>query len=106
LPAQLWRFIIFGKWLSKRRSKVIRSFAGWRGLRQGRRGKEGMDLIRALMFLTLGAVVAESFGAEHVFQYENGCLAMAIPPAGTMVPTRHAHPELHRRMQSLRRIGQ
>ena len=68
---------------------------------QGRRGKEGMDLIRALMFLTLGAVVAESFGAQRIFQYENGFLAMAIPPAGTMVPTRHAHPELHRRMHNL-----
>jgi len=60
-----------------------------------------MDLIRALMFLTLGAVVAESFGAPRVFQYENGVLAMAIPPAGTMVPTRHAHPELHRRLMRL-----
>jgi hypothetical protein len=68
---------------------------------QGRRGKEGMDLIRALMFLTLGAVVAETFGAPIVFQYENGVLATAIPPAGTMVPTRHAHPELHRRLERL-----
>jgi len=67
----------------------------------GQRGKEGMDLVRSLMFLSLGGIVAESFGAPLVYQYENGILAMAIPPAGTMVPTRHAHPELHRRVESL-----
>src|SRR5262249_15259771 len=67
----------------------------------GRRGKQGMDLIRAFMFLTLGAVVAETFGASTVFQYENGVLAMAVPPSGSQVPTRHAHPEFHRRIERL-----
>jgi 7-cyano-7-deazaguanine synthase in queuosine biosynthesis len=67
----------------------------------GHRGKEGMDLIRAFMFLTLGAIVAESFGASRIFQYENGFLAAAIPPSGSFVPTRHAHPEFHRRMERL-----
>jgi hypothetical protein len=28
-------------------------------------------------------------------------LAMAIPPSGTMVPTRHAHPQTHRFLQDL-----
>ena len=68
---------------------------------QGRRGKEGMDLIRAFMFLTLAGVSAASFGASTLFQYENGVLAMAIPPSGSLVPTRHAHPELHRRLRAL-----
>ena len=68
---------------------------------RGTRGKEGMDLIRALMFLTLGAVVAETFGSSTIFQYENGVLAMAIPPSGSQVPTRHAHPEFHRRLERL-----
>lgn len=67
----------------------------------GRRGKEGMNLIRAFMFLTLGAIVAETFGVSTIFQYENGVLAMAIPPSGSQVPTRHAHPEFHRRMEAL-----
>jgi 7-cyano-7-deazaguanine synthase in queuosine biosynthesis len=67
----------------------------------GRRGKEGMDLIRAFMFISLGAAVAESFGASTVYQYENGVLAMAVPPSGSQVPTRHAHPEFHRRMERL-----
>jgi 7-cyano-7-deazaguanine synthase in queuosine biosynthesis len=67
----------------------------------GRRGKEGMNLIRAFMFLTLGAVVAETFGVSTIFQYENGVLAMAVPPSGSQVPTRHAHPEFHRRLERL-----
>jgi len=67
----------------------------------GRRGKEGMDLIRAFMFLTLGAAVAETLGASTIFQYENGVLAMAIPSSGSQVPTRHAHPEFHRRLGHL-----
>lgn len=67
----------------------------------GRRGKEGMDLIRAFLFLTLGAITARTHNASRIFQYENGLLAMAIPPAGAQVPTRHAHPEFHRRMERL-----
>jgi len=73
--------------------------AQWRLI--GRRGKEGMDLIRAFLFLTLGAITAQTHGVSRIFQYENGLLAMAIPPAGTQVPTRHAHPEFHRRMERL-----
>jgi 7-cyano-7-deazaguanine synthase in queuosine biosynthesis len=68
---------------------------------KGHKGKEGMDLIRALMFLTLGAAVAETFGASTVYQYENGFLAAAIPPSGNFIPTRHAHPELHLRLERL-----
>ncbi len=60
-----------------------------------------MDLIRAFLFLTLGAITAKTHGASRIFQYENGLLTMAIPPAGTQVPTRHAHPEFHRRMERL-----
>ncbi len=67
----------------------------------GGRGKEGMNLIRSIVFLTLGAVVAETFRASSIFQYENGFLAAAIPPSGSFIPTRHAHPELHRRVERL-----
>jgi 7-cyano-7-deazaguanine synthase in queuosine biosynthesis len=67
----------------------------------GARGSEGMNLIRSFMFLSLGAVVADTFGVTELFQYENGFLALAIPPSGSFVPTRHAHPELHRRMERL-----
>ena len=52
----------------------------------GRRGKEGMDLIRAFLFLTLGAMTAQTHGASRIFQYENGLLAMAIPRPAPRFP--------------------
>lgn len=67
----------------------------------GRRGREGMNLLRSSMFLTLAAAVASTYGAKRIFQYENGILALAIPPSGNFIPTRHAHPETHRRMEIL-----
>ncbi|MBO3751111.1 hypothetical protein J5X84_33990 [Streptosporangiaceae bacterium NEAU-GS5] len=67
----------------------------------GQRGREGMNLIRSFMFLSLGAAVAESYGARRIVQYENGVLATAVPQSGNFLPTRHAHPETHRRMVRL-----
>ena len=67
----------------------------------GRRGEKGMNLIRSFMFLSLGAAVAESYEARRIVQYENGVLATAVPQSGNFVPTRHAHPETHRRMTQL-----
>ena len=67
----------------------------------GQRGREGMNLIRSFMFLSLGAAVAESYGARRIVQYENGVLATAVPQSGNFIPTRHAHPETHRRMVKL-----
>lgn len=75
------------------------TLAQWR--LAGQRGKEGMNLVRSFMFLTLGAVTAETYGASKIYQYENGVLALAIPPAGNFIPTRHAHPETHRRVEAL-----
>jgi 7-cyano-7-deazaguanine synthase in queuosine biosynthesis len=67
----------------------------------GRRGQGGMNLIRSFMFLSLGAAVAESYNARRIVQYENGVLATAVPQSGNFIPTRHAHPETHRRMVRL-----
>ena len=67
----------------------------------GRRGREGMNLVRSFMFLSLGAAVAETYSARRIVQYENGVLATAVPPSGNFIPTRHAHPETHRRMTRL-----
>jgi hypothetical protein len=67
----------------------------------GRRGKEGFNLVRSFMFLSVGALVAESYGAERLYQYENGVLALAIPPSGFFLPTRHAHPVFHSAMEAL-----
>lgn len=50
---------------------------------------------RSFLFLALAAVVAESWGARTIFQFENGVLATAIPPASSWMMTKHAHPLLH-----------
>jgi len=50
---------------------------------------------RSFLFLALGAAVAESWGARRLFQFENGVLASAIPPAPSFAMTHHAHPRLH-----------
>ncbi|HYD38228.1 MAG TPA: hypothetical protein VEA60_11475, partial [Allosphingosinicella sp.] len=53
------------------------------------------------MFQVLAAVVAHSYGVGSIHQYENGVLGLAIPQSGNFIPTRHAHPETHRRMAKL-----
>lgn len=70
---------------------------------RGQRGREGMNFIRSFMFLTLGAITAHTYGARRILQYENGVLATAVPQSGNFIPTRHAHPETHRRMMDLLR---
>lgn len=51
---------------------------------------------RSFLFLSLAAVVAESWGARTVLQYENGVLATAVPPSPAWMMTKHAHPLLHK----------
>ena len=50
---------------------------------------------RSFLFLALGAAVADSWGARRIFQFENGVLASAVPPAPSFAMTHHAHPRLH-----------
>jgi hypothetical protein len=61
-----------------------------------------MNLIRSIVFLTLAAVVAETFGTSSIFQDENGFLAAAIPPSGSFIPTRHAGRRVHAEMMQNR----
>lgn len=51
---------------------------------------------RSFLFLALAAVVAESWRARTILQFENGILATAIPPAPSWMMTKHAHPLLHK----------
>jgi len=51
---------------------------------------------RSLLFLSLGAAIAESWDIKNVFQYENGILATAVPPGPAWLMTKHAHPTLHK----------
>lgn len=50
---------------------------------------------RSLLFLSLAAAVAGSFGVSRIIQFENGILASSVPPSDSWRLTRHAHPALH-----------
>jgi hypothetical protein len=41
-------------------------------------------------------VIAESWQARTILQFENGILATAIPPVPSFMMTKHAHPQLHK----------
>lgn len=56
----------------------------------------GTFYFRSFFFLSLAAVVANSWNIRKIYQFENGVLASAIPPDSTWMMTKHAHPELHR----------
>lgn len=51
--------------------------------------------LRSFMFLSLAAVVARSYDIGEVWQFENGVLAMAVPPSPSITMTKHAHPIYH-----------
>ncbi|RWH49465.1 MAG: hypothetical protein EOQ82_32370 [Mesorhizobium sp.] len=55
----------------------------------------GQFQYRSLLFLSLGAAVAASYGAKILYQFENGPLAASLPPSPNYRMTRHAHPKLH-----------
>jgi len=50
---------------------------------------------RSFLFLALAGVVAESWNARTILQFENGILATGIPPTPYWMMTKHAHPRLH-----------
>ncbi|MBY5731499.1 hypothetical protein HFO26_14550 [Rhizobium leguminosarum] len=68
--------------------------AVWRE-RSERRGNGALSY-RSFLFLTFGMVVARSFGARRLLQFENGVMARAVTPAASYFTTRHAHPKTHR----------
>jgi 7-cyano-7-deazaguanine synthase in queuosine biosynthesis len=75
----------------------------WRLIRSGTVGRGHSFYWRSFLFLTLAAVVADSWGARSVLQFENGILATAIPPSPSWAMTKHAHPHLH--LQAARLFG-
>ena len=54
---------------------------------------------RSFLFMSLGAAVANQFNFISknplIKQYENGVLALSIPPGNAYVMTKHAHPVYH-----------
>ncbi|PBB52964.1 MULTISPECIES: 7-cyano-7-deazaguanine synthase [Mesorhizobium] len=68
--------------------------------RSERRGNGALSY-RSFLFLTFGAIVAKSFQAGQLLQFENGVMARAVPPAASYFTTRHAHPKTHRLFNEL-----
>ena len=56
---------------------------------------------RSFYFVTLAAVVAESWKIRRLTQFETGILAYAIPPSPWYTMTRHAHPKFLSSVSSL-----
>ncbi|QHT65325.1 hypothetical protein GXP67_00870 [Rhodocytophaga rosea] len=50
---------------------------------------------RSFLFMSLGAVIADSWQCRHLIQFENGILANAVSPTPAILMTKHAHPILH-----------
>jgi hypothetical protein len=55
----------------------------------------GQFWYRSLLFLSLAAVLADATRAPSLLQFENGPLALAMPPLEIYRITRHAHPLVH-----------
>jgi 7-cyano-7-deazaguanine synthase in queuosine biosynthesis len=56
---------------------------------------------RSLYYLCLGAAFLDALEGDKLYQFENGPLALAIPPAPVYRMTRHAHPAMHRAAETL-----
>ena len=61
----------------------------------------GQFLYRSFLFLSLAAVLANATGAPSLLQFENGPLALAVPPLEIYRMTRHAHPLVHMHFANL-----
>lgn len=73
----------------------------WRMNWKGKPGRGRSFHYRSFLFLCLVAAVAESWGIKSISQFENGILALAIPPSPSWAITKHAHPLLHVKVSRL-----
>jgi 7-cyano-7-deazaguanine synthase in queuosine biosynthesis len=74
-------------------------YAAWQD-KKSRRGRSAFAY-RSFLFLSLAALVARSFGASSILQFENGFMAASVPPCANYFVTRHAHPKYHRLFNEL-----
>lgn len=68
--------------------------------KKSRRGRSAFAY-RSFLFLSLATLVARSFGASAILQFENGFMAASVPPCPNYFVTRHAHPKYHRLFNEL-----
>ena len=74
-------------------------YATWQD-KKSKRGRSAFAY-RSFLFLSLAALVARSFGASSILQFENGFMAASVPPCANYFVTRHAHPKYHRLFNEL-----
>lgn len=74
-------------------------YAAWRH-KNSRRGRSGFAY-RSFLFLAIATLVARSFRARSIVQFENGFMAASVPPCPNYFVTRHAHPKYHRLFNEL-----
>lgn len=81
-------------------SNLIQVRGDWSdGQRRGKTG--GQFWYRSFLFLAIAAAMANRFGAGTLYQFENGPLALSVPPLDIYRITRHAHPLVHRHFETL-----
>jgi 7-cyano-7-deazaguanine synthase in queuosine biosynthesis len=73
-------------------TKLVQVSAPWQD-EHARAG--GQFSYRAFFYLALAAVIADSMRVPSITQFENGPLALAVPPSRIYRMTRHAHPLMH-----------
>lgn len=61
----------------------------------------GQFLYRSFLFLSLAALFADATRTPSLLQFENGPLALAVPPLDIYRITRHAHPLVHLHVANL-----
>ncbi|WP_287320274.1 7-cyano-7-deazaguanine synthase [Mesorhizobium sp.] len=71
----------------------------WRGRGAAKVG--GQFQHRSFYYLSLGAAFLSALGGDTLYQFENGPLALSVPPAPLYRMTRHAHPTVHRAAERL-----
>ncbi|MBX9778547.1 MAG: 7-cyano-7-deazaguanine synthase [Xanthobacteraceae bacterium] len=75
----------------------------WRRARGAKVG--GQFQHRSFYYLSLAAAFLDAVGGKTIYQFENGPLALAVPPAPLYRMTRHAHPAVHRAAENLFRLA-
>src|SRR5262249_32631070 len=80
--------------------RLVQLKSEWRSAESaGRFG--GQFLYRSFLFLSMAAVLANATRAPSLLQFENGPLALAVPPLDIYRMTRHADPLVHKHFSAL-----
>ena len=77
--------------------RMVQIRIDWKGKQKG---YNKSFLYRSFFFLSLASSIANTYEFDNnikkVYHYENGMLALAIPPSPAYLMTKHSHPLLHK----------